>query len=164
MSCQCQCSAGAGKVEAIDLIVEKYAGQEGCLIPVLHEVQEHYGYLPEEVQAYIAEKLNIPLSEVYGVVSFYALFSTVPKGKYKISVCLGTACYVRGAGQIVEEFEKELKIKVGETTEDKMFTLEACRCLGACGLAPVLMVNGNVHGRLVPSDVSNIINKYKAEQ
>lgn len=116
------------------------------------------------MQAYIAEKLHMPLSEVYGVVSFYALFSTVPKGKYKISVCLGTACYVRGAGQILAEFEKDLQIKVGETTDDKMFTLEACRCLGACGLAPVLMVNGNVHGRLVPSDVQNIIKKYRAEQ
>jgi NADP-reducing hydrogenase subunit HndA len=131
---------------------------------LLHKVQQVIGYLPEDVQAYIAEKLHIPLSEVYGVVSFYALFNTEPKGKYKISVCLGTACYVKGAGQIVAEFEKQLKVKVGETTEDGLFTLEACRCLGACGLAPVLMINDNVHGRLVPGsgDVVSIIDKYKA--
>lgn len=165
MTCQCQCStAKEEKFELIDRIVEQYKGQEGALIPLLHKVQQAIGYLPEDVQAYIAEKLHIPLSEVYGVVSFYALFNTEPKGKFKISVCLGTACYVKGAGQIVAEFEKELNIKVGGTTEDGLFTLEACRCLGACGLAPVMMINDNVHGRLVPGsgDVADIINKYKA--
>lgn len=165
MTCQCQCStAKEEKFELIDQIVEKYKGQEGALIPLLHKVQQSLGYLPEDVQAYIAEKLHIPLSEVYGVVSFYTLFNTEPKGKYKISVCLGTACYVKGAGQIVSEFEKELNVKVGGTTEDGLFTLEACRCLGACGLAPVMMINDKVHGRLVPGsgDVANIIAKYKA--
>lgn len=166
MSCQCQCSTGKGgtKYEPIDRIIEKYKDQQGALIPVLHQVQEVFGYLPEDVQAYIAEKLNIPLSEVYGVVSFYTLFSTQPKGKYKVSICLGTACYVKGAGQILSQFEKELNVKVGGTTEDGLFTLEACRCLGACGLAPVLMVNDNVHGRLTTNDVTAIINKYKANQ
>lgn len=163
MGCQCQCSTGKkeGKYEMIDRIVEKYKGQAGSLIPVLHEVQENLGYLPEDVQICVAEKMGVPLSEVYGVVSFYSLFTTIPKGKHKISVCLGTACYVRGSGQIVSEFEKQLKIKVGQTTEDGLFTLEACRCLGACGLAPVLTVNDNVHGRLTKKDVSEIINKYK---
>lgn len=166
MSCQCQCQGSAEKEERfrlIDRIVKRYQGQEGALIPILHQSQEAIGYLPEDVQAYVAEQLDIPLSEVYGVVSFYSLFNTEPKGKYKVSICLGTACYVRGAGQILQEFEKELKVKVGQTTEDGLFTLEACRCLGACGLAPVLMINDNVHGRLVPGDVTTIINKYKAK-
>lgn len=163
MSCQCQCGT-ENIYEFIDRIVERYQGQEGALIPVLHQVQETAGCLPEDIQAYVAEKLGIPLSEVYGVVSFYALFSTEPKGKNKISICLGTACYVKGAGQVLSEFEKQLGIKVGETTKDGEFTLEGCRCLGACGLAPVLTVNGNVHGRLTAQDVPAIINKYKARQ
>jgi len=163
MSCQCQCSTGKDeRFQLIDRVIERYKGQEGALIPILHQVQEAVGYLPEDVQAYVAEKLNVPLSEVYGVVSFYSLFNTEPKGKFKVSICLGTACYVKGAGQILAEFEKELKVKVGETTEDGLFTLEACRCLGACGLAPVMMINDNVHGRLVPGDVSTIISKYRA--
>lgn len=165
MNCQC-CTGNEARKPAfavIDRVIREHAGQKGGLIPVLHHVQQSLGYLPEEVQAYIAEKLNIPLSEVYGVVSFYSLFSTVPKGKYKISVCLGTACYVKGSGQILSELEKELNIKVGGTTEDGLFTLEACRCLGCCGLAPVLTVNENVHGRLKTEDVPQIINKYKTE-
>jgi len=162
MSCQCQCTTERDeRFSIVDRVVERYKGQEGALIPILHQIQEAIGYLPEDVQAYVAEKLNVPLSEVYGVVSFYALFNTEPKGKYKISICLGTACYVKGAGQILAEFEKELNIKVGGTSEDGLFTLEACRCLGACGLAPVLMINENVHGRLVPGDVPEIIKKYR---
>ncbi len=160
MVCQCQCSTGIN-YDLIDRIIEKYQGQEGSLIPILHEVQQVVGYLPEEVQAYIAEKLEVPLSEIYGVVSFYSLFSTKPKGKFKVSVCLGTACYVKGSGQVLSELEKQLGIRVGETTDDGMFTLEACRCLGACGLAPVLTVNDNVHGRLTTDDVTDIIKKYK---
>ena len=165
MGCQCQCGFDQkqDKFEIIDRVIEKYKNQEGALIPILHQVQESLGYLPEDVQAYIAEKMGIPLSEIYGVVSFYTLFSTQPKGKYKISVCLGTACYVRGSGLILEELEKQLGIKVGETTQDGLFTLEACRCLGACGLAPVLTVNGNVHGRLTADDVATMLDKYKAE-
>ncbi len=163
MSCQCHGSTGEEneKFKVIDRIIEAHKGQEGALIPVLHQAQEVIGYLPEDVQAYIAEKLGIPLSEVYGVVSFYTLFSTEPKGKHVISVCLGTACYVKGSGNILAEFEKTLGVKVGGTTKDGMFTLEACRCLGACGLAPVLTVDGDVHGRLVTKDVAEIINKYK---
>ncbi len=164
MSCQCQGKTGEkeSKYEIIDRVVDKYQGQEGSMIPVLHEVQQAVGYLPEDVQAYVAEKMGVPLSEVYGVVSFYALFTTEPIGKYKISICLGTACYVKGSGRILEEFEKKLGIKVGETTKDGLFTLEACRCLGACGLAPVLVVNENVHGRLKITDVPDIIEKYRA--
>lgn len=162
MNCQCKCSSGKEeKYAPIDRVIEKYQGQEGALIPILHQVQQVYGYLPEDVQAYIAEKLGVSLSEVYGVVSFYALFTTVPKGKHRLSICLGTACYVKGSGEILAEFEKKLNIKVGETTPDGLFTLEACRCLGACGLAPVMMVDEDVHGRLVADDVPKIINKYK---
>lgn len=163
MACQCQGCAGVetDKFAVIDKIVAKYEGQKGSLIPVLHETQLVFGYLSEEVQAYVAEKLDIPLSEVYGVVSFYALFTTEPIGKYKISICLGTACYVKGSGDILAEFEKELGIKVGETTKDNLFTLQGCRCLGACGLAPVLTVNDKVHGRLVPDDVKSIIKQYR---
>lgn len=165
MACQCQGCAGMemDKYAVIDKIVAKYEGQKGSLIPVLHEAQLVFGYLSEEVQAYVAEKLDVPLSEVYGVVSFYAFFTTEPIGKYKISICLGTACYVKGSGDILAEFEKELGIKVGQTTEDNMFTLEGCRCLGACGLAPVLTVNDKVHGRLVPGDAKSIIEKYKEQ-
>jgi len=162
MSCQCECGTlKSPQFELIDRIVEKHKGEKGALIPVLHEAQETLGYLPEDVQAYIAEKLNVHLSEVYGVVSFYSLFSIVPKGKYKISVCLGTACYVKGSGNIMEEFESQLGVKVGQTTEDGQFTLEGCRCLGCCGLAPVLMVNDKVYGRLTTKDVGPIIKEYK---
>lgn len=166
MSCQCQCSTEkeVNKFALIDRIVDNYKGQEGALIPILHQIQESIGYLPEDVQAYVAEKLKVPLSEIFGVVSFYTLFSTQPKGKYKISVCLGTACYVKGSGKILEQFQKQLGIKVGETTGDGLFTLEACRCLGACGLAPVLMVNDKVHGRLTEKDPAEIIKKYKGQQ
>lgn len=162
MSCACKNGAPeAPQFELIDSIIEEHKHEKGALIPVLHEAQEALGYLPEDVQAYIAEKLNVHLSEVYGVVSFYSLFSTEPKGKYKISICLGTACYVKGSGEIMAEFEKQLGIKVGQTTEDGHYTLEGCRCLGCCGLAPVLMVNDNVHGRLSTKDVGEIIKKYK---
>lgn len=166
MSCQCKCGAGQeeNKYAFIDRIIEKYKDEKGAMIPILHEVQQEKGYLPEDVQAYIAQKMGVPLSEVYGIVTFYALFNTQPRGKHRISVCLGTACYVRGSGKILEELEKQLNIKVGETTADGQFTLEACRCLGACGLAPVLTVDEHVHGRLTTKDVADLIAKYKDEE
>ena len=145
----------------INEIIDKYKDTQGALIPTLHEVQEYYGYLPIEVQELIAEGLHIPLAEVYGVVSFYAQFSIQPKGKYNINVCMGTACYVKGAGKILEKFERLLGIKAGTTTEDGEFGIEACRCVGACGLAPVVMVNGEVYGRLIQDDAKNIVDKYK---
>ena len=145
----------------INEIIDKYKDTQGALIPTLHEVQEYYGYLPIEVQELIAEGLHIPLAEVYGVVSFYAQFSIQPKGKYNINVCMGTACYVKGAGKILEKFEDLLGIKAGTTTEDGEFGIEACRCVGACGLAPVVMVNGEVYGRLIQDDAKNIVDKYK---
>ncbi|MDD2401705.1 MAG: NADH-quinone oxidoreductase subunit NuoE [Clostridia bacterium] len=167
MDCKCNGKCAQGSIEnkfnLIDHIIESYKDQKGSLIPILHQIQKLLGYLPEDVQAYVAKKLEIPLSEVYGVVTFYTLFTTQQKGKYNINICLGTACYVKGSGKILSEFEKQLKIKVGETTEDGMFTLDACRCLGACGLAPVLVVNDKVHGRLTVDNVASIIEKYREE-
>jgi NADP-reducing hydrogenase subunit HndA len=130
------------------------------LIPVLHEAQEIYGYLPLSVQEAVADALEIPLSEVYGVVTFYTHFSLYPKGKYKIQICLGTACYVKGANNILEELKKRLGIDVGQSTEDGKFSLDACRCVGACGIAPVMMINDDVYGSLAVSDVADILKKY----
>ena len=144
-------------------IVDKYRDDQGALIPVLHEVQEYFGYLPIEVQKIVSDELHIPLAEIYGVVTFYAQFSTQPKGKYTVSVCLGTACYVKGSGKILDKFENILGIKAGEVSEDGMFGIEACRCIGACGLAPVATVNGEVYGRLVQGDVQTICDKYMNE-
>ena len=144
-------------------IIDKYRDDQGALIPVLHEVQDYFGYLPIEVQKVISDELHVPLAEIYGVVTFYARFSTQPKGKYAVSVCMGTACYVKGAGKILEKFENALGIKAGEVTDDGMFSLEACRCIGACGLAPVATVNGEVYGKLVQADVQTICDKYMNE-
>lgn len=132
----------------------------GCLIPVLQEAQEVYGYLPFEVQTIIARELNIPAEEVYSTATFYSQFALNPKGEYRISVCLGTACYVKGAGGIFERFEQLLGIKDGELTADGKFSLDSCRCVGACGLAPVLMINDDVYGRVTPADVENILLNY----
>lgn len=158
----CCCSTKADpRDQKLQEIIEKYKDSKGALIPVLHEVQEVYGYLPIEVQKKISEALNVPLSEIYGVVTFYTQFSLNPKGKYKISVCMGTACYVKGAGQILDKFKELLGLEVGECSEDGMFSLEPCRCIGACGLAPVITINEDVYGKLVPDDVEGILKKYK---
>ena len=147
--------------DKLDNFIDSLPTKNGALIEVLHHAQEIFGYLPKEVQLYISKKLDIPPSKVYGVVSFYSYFTTEPKGKYKISVCLGTVCFVKGADKILAEFEKELGIKVGETTKDLTFSLEGLRCVGACGLAPVVVINGKVYGQVKPSDVSKIIDSYK---
>ena len=144
-------------------IIARHMNSKGALIPILHEVQGIYGYLPNEVQVKIAKEMNIPISEVFGVITFYSHFSLKPKGKYNISICMGTACYVKGAGPILDRLKETLNIGMGETTEDGEFTLEACRCLGACGLAPVLTVNGQVHGRLTKDDVAGIIDNCKSD-
>jgi NADP-reducing hydrogenase subunit HndA len=133
---------------------------KGALIPVLHEAQSIYGYLPEPVQRVISEGLNVPLTDVYGVVTFYTQFTMEPKGEIKVAVCLGTACYVKGANNIIDRLEQKLGIKTGEVTEDGKFSLDATRCLGACGLAPVMMVNDDVYGKLSIDEVDGIINKY----
>ena len=141
-------------------IIAAHKDMQGALIPVLHEAQGIYGYLPIEVQTIIAEGLGIPLAEVYGVVTFYAQFSLNPKGQYEIGVCLGTACYVKGSGDILEKFKQLLGIDVGECTPDGKFSLTATRCVGACGLAPVVTVNEDVYGRLTVDDVQGILDKY----
>ena len=130
-------------------------------MPALQKAQGIYGYLPREVMVIIAEELNVPLSEVYGVATFYAQFTLTPKGKYQIGVCLGTACYVKGSGDVYNELCKILGIESGGVTPDKMFSLDATRCIGCCGLAPVMSINGEVYGKLTAKDVAGIIEKYK---
>lgn len=146
--------------ERLREIIAKHKGQPGAAMPVLQAAQEIFGYLPEEVQIMVAEGLELPLSEIYGVTSFYAQFTLNPKGKYQISLCLGTACYVKGAAAILEAVEKKLGIKTGSITPDGMFSLDACRCIGACGLAPVMMINEDVYGRLTPDQIGGILDKY----
>lgn len=145
----------------LDSFIDTLEVKDSALIQVLHHAQGIFGYLPNEVQLYIAEKLNVAPAKVYGVVSFYSYFTTEPKGKYKISVCLGTVCFVKGADKILAEFEKQLGIKSGETTSDLKFSLEGLRCVGACGLAPVVVVNGKVYGQVKVDQVKDIINEYK---
>lgn len=141
-------------------VIEKHLKQPGGLMPVLKEAQEIYGYLPIEVQSMIAEGLNVSLSEIYGVATFYSQFSLVPKGENRISVCLGTACYVKGADKILEAVEKKLGIKSGECTENRLFSLDSTRCIGACGLAPVMMINDDVYGKMTVDQVDTIIDSY----
>lgn len=141
-------------------VIAEHKGQKGAAIPVLHKAQDIYGYLPIEVQTMIAEGLNVPLAEIYGIVTFYTQFSLNPKGEYQIGVCLGTACYVKGSGDILEEIKEILKIDVGECTPDGKFSLEATRCVGACGLAPVVTINEDVYGRLNKGEIGAILAKY----
>jgi len=147
--------------EQLMAVIAEHKDQDGAVIPVLHKAQEIYGYLPIEVQEMISEGLDVPLAEIYGIVTFYTQFSLNPKGKYHIGVCLGTACYVKGSGDILDKIKEILGIEVGECTPDGLFSIEATRCIGACGLAPVLTVNDDVYGRLVVDDVEGIINKYR---
>ncbi len=144
----------------LDEFIDSLETKKGALIEVLHHAQGIFGYLPKEVQLHIAKKLDLPPSKVYGVVSFYSYFTAEPVGKYKINVCLGTVCFVKGADKILAEFEKQLGIKSGGTTEDLLFSLEGLRCVGACGLAPVVVVNGKVFGHVKPEQVSSIIDYY----
>lgn len=144
----------------IDEIIDQYKENDGMLIRILQRTQQVVGYLPLEVQSYISERLNIPISTVNGVVTFYSLFTQEQQGEYTIGVCLGTACYVKGAQEVVDAIKDELQIDVGETTMDRLFTLKTSRCIGACGLAPVITINEDVHGRLSPADVPSILYKY----
>ena len=147
--------------ERLRKVIEEHKGQPGATMPVLQAAQEIFGYLPEEVQIMVAEGLDIPLSEVYGVSTCYSFFTLNPKGKYQISVCLGTACYVKGAADVLDAVEKKLGISPGGITKDGLFSLDACRCIGACGLAPVMMINNDVYGRLTPDPVGPILDMYK---
>jgi len=142
-------------------VIESNKDKKGALIPILQQAQEIYGYLPIEVQKIIAEKMNIPLEKIYGVVTFYSFFSLYPKGKYQISVCLGTACYVKGSGKVLDKIQDVLGIEPGQCTKDRKFSLDTCRCIGACGLAPVMLVNDDVYGHMNPTMVEEILAKYK---
>ena len=148
--------------DELDTLIQNLpVADESSLIYVLKEAQGIFGYLPKEVQLHIADKLGVPYSKVYGVVSFYSYFSTNPVGEHKISVCLGTVCFVKGSDIIMAEFEKELNIKAGETTSDLKFTLDGLRCVGACGLAPVVVVDGKVYGLCTPDQVTYILDEYR---
>jgi len=149
------------KMKKLDEIIANHKNQQGSLMPVLHETQELFGYLPEEAQKKISKELNIPLAEIYGVATFYSRFTLKPRGEHTIGVCLGSACYVKNAQLVFERLQKELNVKPGDTTEDGKFTLEATRCLGCCGLAPVMMIGEDVYGKLVPDDIPEILNKYR---
>jgi NADP-reducing hydrogenase subunit HndA len=159
--CCCGCKdVKDDRKEKLDEIIKKYKTKKGGLIPTLHEAQELYGYLPSEVLKDISEGLNVPLAEIYGVATFYSRFSLEPKGKYKIQVCLGTACYVKGSDKVLEKLKETLGIEVGKCTEDGKFSLDATRCIGACGLAPVMVVNEDVYGKVTPDMVDGILKKY----
>lgn len=164
----CNCSAAnavsfAGtpeqKEQLLQVINDK-RNDPGALMPILQKAQEIYGYLPIEVQTMIAQEMDIPLEKVYGVSTFYSQFSLNPKGRHQISVCLGTACYVKGSGVILDELQKILGIENGECTPDGKFSLDACRCVGACGLAPVMLVDDDVYGRMNPNEIEKILAKY----
>ena len=157
MDKECLCDLVKEHEAAIVDICKKYADKPGSLITILNDVQEEFGFLPIQVQELIARETGISLSEIYGVATFYSRFSLTPTGKHKVSVCLGTACYVKGAQSLVDGFESQLGIKVGETSEDGEYTLEATRCIGACGLAPVLTVDGEVYGAATTDDIAKIL-------
>lgn len=145
------------KVNELIKLCEAYGNQPGELINILHKAQDTFGYLPREVQEIIARQLGIPVSKVYGVVTFYSFFTMTPKGEHPISVCMGTACYVRGAEKVLDEFKRVLGINVGETTTDGKYSLSSLRCVGACGLAPVVLIGEKVYGRIIPGDVEKIL-------
>ena len=149
------------QVAKLDEIIDRYRGKPGGLIPVLEEAQVALEYLPASVQKRIATGLNLPLSRVYGVVTFYSFFTMTPRGRHTVRVCLGTACYVRGGKAIAEVLEKTFGVKEGETTPDRRFTYESVRCLGACGLGPVVVIDDQVHGRVKPAKIKDILNQYQ---
>jgi len=142
-------------------VINELRDEKGALMPIMQRAQQIYGYLPIEVQTKISNELNIPLEKIYGVATFYSLFNLNPKGQYRISVCLGTACYVKGSGNIFSKLQEKLGIGPGECTPDGKFSLDACRCLGACGLAPVMTINGEVYGRLTEDTLDDILAKYQ---
>ncbi|MGM0411065.1 MAG: NADH-quinone oxidoreductase subunit NuoE [Bacillota bacterium] len=148
------------KLEELDPIFEKYKDKKGNLIPILHEIQKKIGYLPTEVQKYVSENLGIAMSKIYGVISFYSFFNTEPKGEHTIGVCMGTACYVKGAEDILDELKDELEIEVGETSEDNKFTMTLTRCLGTCSMAPVIMIDDKVYGEVETDKIPEILNNY----
>ncbi len=147
--------------EKLLAVIEKLKDQKGAMMPILQQAQDIYGYLPIEVQKIIAEKTGVSLEEIFGIASFYSMFKLNPDGKYAISVCLGTACYVKGSGDVLDEISKQLNVPIGSTSADGKYSVEATRCLGACGLAPVMTINGEVYGSLKKTDVKTILEKYQ---
>ena len=159
---KCQCGCGCnGKDEFLENLCKKYQPIKDNLIQMLNEVQEHYGYIPISAQKVLSEYLNIAMAEIYGVITFYSRFTLKPKGKYNVAVCLGTACFVKGSEKLLDTAKEALKIKEGETTEDGKFSLEATRCIGACGLAPVFTVNDEVYGKATPDLMKKVIEEYR---
>lgn len=159
--CCCGCDKEDPRLEEVRQTIEEHRNVKGALIPVLHKIQNLYGYLPEDLLKLVSEELKVAMSEIYGVASFYSFFSLEPKGEHVIRVCLGTACYVKGSQLILDELSKQLNVEVGKTTNDGKFTLEATRCLGACGLAPAMMIDEKVYGRLSPEHVTDILKEYR---
>ena len=149
-------------VKKINEICDRYAQERTPLMMILSDIQKEYGYIPLEVQELVSERTGISVAEIYGVVTFYSFFSLMPKGKYVIGCCLGTACYVKGAQQVIDKFSELLKIKPGETTEDGLFTLDALRCIGACGIAPAVSINGKVYPKLTVDAVPKVIEEYRS--
>lgn len=158
--CQCGCDQ---REEFLEGLCEKYEPIKDNLIQMLNEVQEHYGYIPLNAQKVLSEFLKLPMAEIYGVITFYSRFTLKPKGKYNISICLGTACFVKGSEKLLDTAKETLKIKEGETTEDGIFSLEATRCIGACGLAPVFTVNNEVYGKATPEMIKKVIEEYRGK-
>ena len=155
------CCNNCGKDEELEKILWVYKQDKDNLIQILNDVQEHYGYIPKHAQKAVSEYLNIPMAEIYGVITFYSRFTLEPKGKYHIAVCLGTACYVKGSSKIMDRLEERLGIKTGETTTDGKFSIEATRCVGACGLAPVFTVNGEVYGKATVQKLDKVLDELK---
>ena len=156
--CQCECGCN-GKDEFLDDLCEKYQPIKDNLIQMLNEVQEHYGYIPTKAQKVLSEYLNVPMAEIYGVITFYSRFTLKPKGKYNVAVCLGTACYVKGSQKIMDRLKERLKIEAGQTTPDGKFSIEETRCVGACGLAPVFTVNGEVYGKATVQTIDKVLDE-----
>lgn len=164
MSFEFDFEANAEKLVEFESFIDKEKSKKGSLMAILHKGQSLFGYLPIEIQQIISKKTRTPIAEIYGVVTFYSQFSLVPKGKNEIGVCLGTACYVRGAQAVLDEVKDELGIDVGGTTSDLNFSIEATRCIGACGLAPVMTISGDVYGKLKTSDIKEILDSYRNEE
>ena len=161
----CECNANRNcKDEKMEQILNKYTKEKSNLIQILNDVQESYGYIPKTAQLAISEYLNIPYAEVYGVITFYSRFTLKPKGKYNIAVCLGTACYVKGSEKVLDRLKEKLGIDVGETTPDGKFSIEATRCIGACGLAPVFTVNDEVYGNATPELMDKVLEEYQNKE
>ena len=160
VQCDCCSCDDSQKYDEIANIIDLYKDKEGSLIQILHLAQEIYGFLPLDLQKFIAQKLEIPLSEVSGVITFYSFFSTTPRGEHTIRVCLGTACYVRGGKRLVEQLQETLGIEIGGTTEDGKFTFEIARCIGACGLAPAIMIDDVVYKQVSPNKIESILSKF----